>query len=47
MKGGEKASPERIRELRLAYMGCGPAESALQAGLEQRFSALIHAQTRE
>jgi hypothetical protein len=47
MKGGEKASPERIRELRLAYMGCGPVESVEQADLEQRFAALLHAQSRE
>jgi hypothetical protein len=47
MKGGEKASPERIRELRLAYMSCGAAECALQAELEQRFSALFNAPAGE
>ncbi len=47
MKGGEKASPERIRELRLAYMSCGAVESALQAELEQRFSALFNAPAGE
>ena len=43
MKGGDKASPERIRELRLAYLGCGPVEAALLDELEQRFSTLLRA----
>jgi DNA repair protein SbcC/Rad50 len=42
MKGGEKASPGRIRELRLAYMGCGAVEADWQADLEARFSVLLH-----
>jgi len=43
MKGGDQNSPDRIRELRLAYLSCGPAELELQDGLEERFSLLLHA----
>jgi len=43
MKGGDQNSPDRIRELRLAYLSCGPAEPELQAELEKRFTLLLHA----
>ena len=43
MKGGDQNSPDRIRELRLAYLSCGPAELELQDGLEKRFSLLLNA----
>lgn len=41
MKGGDQNPPGRIRELRLAYLSCGPVDPALQARLEKRFSVLF------
>ena len=41
MKGIDRNSPTRIRELRLAYMQCGPAEPGVQEELEQRFTKLL------
>ncbi|MEA3290754.1 MAG: DUF349 domain-containing protein [Pseudomonadota bacterium] len=41
MQGGDQGPPGRIRELRLAYLSCGPVKPLLQAGLEKRFLALF------
>ena len=42
MKGVGRSSPERIRELKLEYMSCGPVDSEKQQSLEQRFSLLLN-----
>ena len=45
MKGVDQNSPDRIRELKLSFMSSGPAETAVQQALEQRFSRLLNSTT--
>ena len=42
MKGMGQNSPDRIRELRLSYLGTGPVQPALLPELEARFTRLLN-----